>query len=57
VILVSGHRQPKGPSKAPAQVREFYDSLRRKYRYLTTPRNGWIRLRIGRGGQSVQAMR
>ncbi|MBN1553898.1 MAG: ComEC/Rec2 family competence protein [Phycisphaerae bacterium] len=57
IILVSGHREPKGPSTAKAEVREFYDSLRRKYRYYTTPRHGWIRLRFGRGGQHIQTMR
>lgn len=57
VILVSASRDPKGPSTAKAEVREFYDSLRRKYRYYSTPRHGWIRLRFGRGGQSVQTMR
>lgn len=57
VILVSGNREPKGPSAGKAQVREFYDSLHVKYRYVSTPRNGWVRLRLGRGGQSVRTMR
>jgi competence protein ComEC len=57
IILISAHQDPKGPAAGKAQVREFYDSLRVKYRCFTTPRNGWIRVRFGRGGQSVQTMR
>ncbi|MBN1942651.1 MAG: ComEC/Rec2 family competence protein [Phycisphaerae bacterium] len=57
VILISAGREPKGPSAGRAEIREFYDSLRVKYRCFTTPRNGWIRLRFGRGGQNVRTMR
>ncbi len=57
VILVSGNRDPQGPDAGGEMVRVFYQSLRSKYRFFSTARNGWVRLRFGRGGQSVQTMR
>jgi competence protein ComEC len=56
VVLVSSAREPYGPV-ALEEPAEFYDRLRTAYRYLSTPRHGWIHVRFGGGPVEVQTMR
>lgn len=58
-VLLSAGREPTGPASRDGKTaRTFYESLSAKYRYVSTPRHGWIRLRFGRGGdERLQSMR
>jgi competence protein ComEC len=57
VVLLSGSREPRAGPPDETQRREFYARLRSGYRYHSTPRHGWIRVRFGDGGISVATMR
>jgi len=56
VVLLSGAHEPQHLPRQDER-RRFYESLPEKYRYYSTHRNGWIRLRFGAGGLVVQTMR
>jgi competence protein ComEC len=55
-VLASNSREPAGPA-ASEQPRQFYERLRTAYRFYSTPRNGWIQVRFGRGEVQVTTMR
>lgn len=55
-VLVSNVREPPGPA-ASEQPQGFYQRLRTAYQFYSTPRNGWIQLRFGRGEVQVTTMR
>jgi len=57
IVVVSGAREPGPPAAATVAAREFYGQLRTKYEYYSTRRNGWVRVRFGRGKVTVQTMR
>lgn len=57
VVLVSGSKDPQGPSTAGREIREFYNSLRQHYRYRSTARDGWLRVRLGPGPIDLTSMR
>ncbi len=57
VVLVSGSKDPRGPSTAGANIRDFYNNLRKHYRYRSTARDGWLRVRIGPGPIDLTSMR
>jgi len=55
-VMASNSREPYGPVEAD-EPREFFDRLRRTYRYYTTPRSGWIQIRLGGAAIEVRTMR
>ena len=57
VILVSAARDPSGPSNAKPAVGEFYQSLKRDYRYRSTANSGAIRLTLTEDGVQIRSMR
>jgi competence protein ComEC len=57
VILVSAARDPSGPSNAKPAVGEFYQSLKRDYRYRSTANSGAIRLMLTEDGVQIRTMR
>jgi competence protein ComEC len=56
VVLVSNSWEPSAPAGAGDSVGRFYNRLRRGYRYASTARNGWIRVRFGAGRIGVRTM-
>ncbi len=56
VVLVSGMHDPRPPARAPRPAREFYAHLPTRFRYHTTRTNGYILLRFGRHGVTVETM-
>ena len=57
VTLVSCARDPQTVQGAGDLRARFYQRIRSTTRYHSTARNGWIRLRFGRGELAVQTMR
>ena len=57
VILVSAARDPSGPSNAKPAVGEFYQDLKRNYRYRSTANSGAIRLTLTEDGIQIRSMR
>ena len=57
IILISGRVDPKGPAVGGKRIEKFYRKLKSDYRYYSTARNGWIRLRFGAKGLDVRTMR
>jgi len=55
-VVASNSREPAGPADE-EQPRQFYQRLRNSYRFYSTARNGWIRIRFGRGEIQVASMR
>jgi competence protein ComEC len=55
-VLASSTREPDGPP-AQEEPQQFYDSLKERCRFYSTPRNGWIQVRFGNAGVEVQTMR
>jgi len=56
-ILVSTGRKLRPPASPSKAARQFYRTLESDYRFYSTYRDGWTRLRLGRGGVRVQTMR
>ena len=58
VVLISGAREPDRAYAPDARRAEFYRTFRRGRQYYTTPRDGWVHLRLGGPGPiRVQTMR
>jgi len=57
VVLVSNARALGGASEDEPRRAGFYGRMRTTRRYYSTRRNGWIRLRFGRGRIDVKSMR
>ena len=57
VVVVSSARDPGPPAAHDQAAAEFYGHLRTRYEYYSTARNGWIRIRFGRGKVTVRTMR
>lgn len=56
VILVSSASDPKGPATAKPEVRTFYQTLRTRYRYHATAKDGWVQLTLTPGPIDIQTM-
>ncbi|MBS3820817.1 MAG: ComEC/Rec2 family competence protein [Phycisphaerae bacterium] len=54
VVLCSNYVDPRGPPSAGADIQQFYDELRRRYRYFSTARHGWVGLTFGGGRMDAQ---
>jgi len=56
-VIVSSDREPEAPLSGGPAAEAFYRTLTHRYRYYSTPANGWIRVRFGTGGVEVETMR
>ena len=56
-VLVSNRTDPIGPGRKDNVPRAFYSRIKTTRKYYSTPQNGWIRLRFGKGGTEVRTMR
>ena len=57
IVVVSGAGQPRAPAAAGKAAQDFYARLRTGTEYYCTARNGWTRIRFGRGKVTVRTMR
>jgi competence protein ComEC len=55
VVVASAERQPRPPVSAGQAAKDFYARLN-NLRYYTTPRNGWVRVRLN-GRLEVETMK
>ena len=57
VVIVSSAWDPSRRPGASAERRALFARLTESTRYVTTARNGWVRVRFGAAGLDVQTMR
>lgn len=57
IVLVSSAREPTAPLRGGPRAASFYGRLPAEYRYCSTPRDGWVQVRLGRRGVRVRTMR